>query len=66
MIGEHMKQRIFTLRQIIEEGTAVLEAAGIEEAALDAWYLLEHVTGISRASYYGHPEREIGGEEKER
>ena len=31
-----MKQRTFTLRQIIEEGTAVLEGAGIEEAALDA------------------------------
>lgn len=52
-----MKQRIFTLRQIIEEGTAVLEAAGIEEAALDAWYLLEYTAGISRASYYGDPGR---------
>ena len=52
-----MKQRIFTLRQIIEEGTAVLEAAGIEEAALDAWYLLEYTAGISRASYYGGPGR---------
>ena len=52
-----MRQRIFTLRQIIEEGTAVLEAAGIEEAALDAWYLLEYTAGISRASYYGDPGR---------
>ena len=52
-----MKQRTFTLRQIIEEGTAVLEGAGIEEAALDAWYLLEYTAGISRASYYGDPGR---------
>ncbi len=52
-----MKQRIFTLRQIIEEGTEYLKTAGIEEAALDAWYLLEYTTGISRASYYGEPDR---------
>ncbi len=57
MIGEHMRQRIFTLRQIIETGRAELEAAGVEEAALDAWYLLEYTAGISRAAYYGEPER---------
>ena len=55
-----------TIQEIYREGTKRLEEAGIADAALDAWYLLEHVTGISRASYYGHPEREIGGEEKER
>lgn len=52
-----MKQRTFTLRQIIEEGRLLLEAAGIEEAATDAWYLLEYVTGISRAAYYGEPDQ---------
>lgn len=52
-----MKQRTFTLRQIIEEGTKALREAGIEEAALDAWYLLEYTTGISRAAYYGEPDR---------
>ena len=50
-----MRQRIFTLQQIIKAGTERLEAAGIDEAALDAWYLLEYVTGISRAAYYGEP-----------
>ena len=55
-----------TIQEIYREGTKRLEEAGIADAALDAWYLLEHVTGIGRASYYGHPEREIGGEEKER
>lgn len=54
-----MKQRIFTLRQIIEEGRLLLEAAGIEEAATDAWYLAEYVTGISRAAYYGEPDRVV-------
>lgn len=58
-----MRQRIFTLRQIIKEGTKSLEAAGVDEAALDAWYLLEYVTGISRAAYYGEPERELEKEQ---
>lgn len=43
----------------MKEGTESLEAAGIEEAALDAWLLMEAVTGISRAAYYGEPEREL-------
>lgn len=54
-----MKQRIFTLQQIYKEGTAILQRAGIEEASLDAWYLLEYVTGISKASYYGEPGKEV-------
>lgn len=52
-----MKQRTFTLRQIIDEGTRLLKAAGIEEAAQDAWYLLEYAAGITRAAYYGEPDR---------
>ena len=52
-----MKQKIFTLQKIYKEGVAALTEAGIAEAALDAWYLLEYVTNISRASYYGDPER---------
>lgn len=43
----------------MKEGTESLEAAGIEEAALNAWLLMESVTGISRAAYYGDPEREL-------
>lgn len=40
-----------TFRELYNTGTKMLEAAGIEEAALDAWYLLEYVTGISRAAF---------------
>lgn len=54
-----MKKRIFTLQQIYKEGILCLEEAGIEEAKLDAWYLLEYVTGIGRAEYYGRPDRVI-------
>lgn len=40
-----------TLREMYQWGTEQLKNAGIEEAALDAWYLLEFVTGISRAAF---------------
>ena len=66
MIGEHMKKRTLTLQQIYREGTSKLKEAGIREAALDAWYLLEFATGISKASYYGDPDKEIKEEEAAR
>ena len=40
-----------TVRDACVKGTKLLERQGIPEAALDAWYLLEHITGISRARY---------------
>lgn len=61
-----MKQRISGIQTIYREGVRRLAAAGIEEAKLDAWYLLEYVTGIGRASYYGDPDKEIGREKEER
>lgn len=48
-----------TLKEAYEEGIRLLRAAGIEEADLDAWYLLEHVTGIGRSMYYARPERKL-------
>lgn len=54
-----MRQRILTLRQIYNEGKELLDEAGISEASIDAWYLLEFVTGITKASYYGEPEKQI-------
>ena len=58
-----MKQKISTLQTIYREGKEQLEAAGVPDADLDAWYLLEFVTGISKARYYGNPE--AGMEEEE-
>ena len=40
-----------------------LSYRGVPDADLDAWYLLEFVTGISKARYYGNPE--AGMEEEE-
>ena len=41
-----------TLEQVLREGREVLTLAGIEEADLDAWYLLEYCFGVNRATYY--------------
>lgn len=61
-----MKQKTLELQKIYKEGAEILSAAGIEEATLDAWYLLEFVTGISKASYFGNPFREISEEESDK
>lgn len=58
-----MKQKISTLQMIYREGKEQLELSGVPDADLDAWYLLEFVTGISKARYYGNPE--AGMEEEE-
>lgn len=61
-----MKEKILTLREMYKEGADDLARAGIRDAGTDAWYLLEYVTGINRASYYGSPDREMSREEEER
>ena len=60
-----MSGKILTLQMIYKEGAETLEHAGIPDAKLDAWYLLEYVTGISRASYFGDPKREVPEEQAE-
>lgn len=40
-----------TLQEALQYGTKVLEEQGIEDASLDAWLLLEFVTGIQRGMY---------------
>ena len=41
-----------TLKELYNTGTKILTDASIQESSLDAWYLLEHVTGISRTRYF--------------
>lgn len=60
-----MSGKILTLQMIYKEGAEILEHAGIPDAKPDAWYLLEYVTGISRASYFGDPKREVPKEQAE-
>lgn len=53
-----------TLKEAVAWGRAELEKNGVEEAALDSWYLLEHVTGVSRAAYYAYPDTEMTAEQE--
>ncbi|MDO4340814.1 MAG: peptide chain release factor N(5)-glutamine methyltransferase [Eubacteriales bacterium] len=43
-----------TFESLLNEGAVILEDAGIKEARLDAWLLLEYKTGKSRAYYFAH------------
>ncbi|MFI3207832.1 MAG: peptide chain release factor N(5)-glutamine methyltransferase [Eubacteriales bacterium] len=45
-----------TLKDALDYGKANLVKADIQEANLDAWYLLEYVSHVSRATYYGNPD----------
>ena len=45
-------------------GVELLEKACVEESKIDAWYLLEYVTKISRAVFYAYPEKELTEEQK--
>ncbi len=53
-----------TLKEAYEYGQEQLKNAEIDDAILDAWYLLEYVTGISRAVYFMDMNREISSEQE--
>ena len=55
-----------TLKAAYTLGRERLRQAGVPEADLDAWYLLEYVTGISRASYLMEPDREMTEQQSSR
>ena len=59
--GVFKEEKNVTLKGAYTEGRKLLEQAGIPEPDLDAWYLLEYVTGVRRASYYADPDREMTG-----
>lgn len=53
------------LSEAYEYGTKLLEEAGVSEAELDAWYLLEHVTGITRATFFMDRTRTLSDAQRE-
>lgn len=61
-----MKQKTLTLKQLYKVGTVKLAEEGIEEFSLDAWYLLEYVTGVGKAMYFAEPERAVSEENADR
>lgn len=48
-----------TFRGALGEGRTLLEQHQIEEASLEAWYLLEFVSGLDRAHYLLRQEEEV-------
>ena len=48
-----------TYREAVEFGTKCLTDAGVPDAALDAWYLLQMVCKIERSYYYVHGDEDI-------
>ena len=54
-----------TLREAYRYGQEQLKNAKVEDAELDAWYLLEFVTGISRAQYFLDSEKQLSFEEEQ-
>lgn len=53
-----------TMQEAYQQGERKLIGAEVREARLDAWYLLEHVMGISRAGYYAGPDRQLSKEQE--
>ena len=53
-----------TLGTLLKQGREILQNTGIAEWDLDAWYLLEYVTGVSRSQYFLDPEREVPQEQE--
>ena len=51
-----------TFHELLTEGTQLLVSAGIEEARLDAWLLLEFKTGKNRAYYFAHGDEPVSDE----
>ena len=61
-----MKQKTLELQKLYLDGQQILKEQGISEYSIDAWYLLEYVTGITKASYYANPCRELTEEQARR
>lgn len=55
-----------TVRELLEQGTRLLEQAGVEESASDAWILLEYVTGLDRSHYYMEMMSTVPAEKEQR
>lgn len=47
------------LRDNCRAGAERLRKAGVPEPDLDAWYLLEYITKVSRACYFADPDRQL-------
>lgn len=60
-----MKQKTLTLQNLYREGQQILKEQQIVEYQIDAWYLLEYITGITKASYLADPDKKVTKEQAE-
>lgn len=56
----------FTYEELLKSAEKKLTDADIVDAKLDAWYLMEYVTGISRASYFLDKDKKVKKEDADR
>ena len=54
---------MMTLKSLLAEGREVLTAAQIADADIDAWLLLQYVTGINRMMYLMEPDKSVSNED---
>ena len=54
---------MFTYEELLKKGENELLASDISDASIDAWYLCEYVTGMSRASFFIKKNEKIPGEQ---
>ena len=55
-----------TLKEAYGCGSAYLKSRGIGDASLDAWYLLEYLTGKRKSDYYAHGEEPLTFDQERR
>lgn len=53
-----------TCKEAFRQAVESLVTAGVSEAEVDAWYLFEHVTGMSRAAYFLRMEDDLPEEQQ--
>lgn len=56
---------MITYEKMLKNGEKELLSSDIADAKLDAWYLLEYVTGMSRASFFLEREKVVSDREEE-
>ena len=54
---------MMTLKSLLAEGREILTAAQIADADIDAWLLLQYVTGINRMMYLMEPDKSVSNED---
>ncbi|MBO5484250.1 MAG: peptide chain release factor N(5)-glutamine methyltransferase [Lachnospiraceae bacterium] len=54
-----------TWKALLERGENRLRTAGIADAGLDAWFLMEYISGMSRAGYFLNQEEMASSEKTE-